>query len=196
MDFKAHLEASWHLTLRFIAPLIFMTLVMVTAGVFTLGILAPVTMAGYMQSILLMIRDGREPKIQDVFSQMNLFLPLLGFGIAVVIITALGFSLMVLPGILISLAVSFCCLYVVPLMTDRKMGLVNAVKESISMSLHGDIAEHAVVVILFMGISWIGTCVVIGWLFTQPLATVFLLLVYQERTSQMPSDSQHLKQKM
>jgi uncharacterized membrane protein len=196
MDFKKHLETSWHLTLRFIAPLILMTLVMVTASVFTLGILAPVTMAGYMQSILLMIRDGREPKIQDVFSQMNLFLPLLGFGLAAVIATAVGFSLMVLPGILISLAVSFCCLYVIPLMTDRKMGLIDAVKKSISMSLQGDIPEHAVVVILFIGISWIGSCVLIGWLFTQPLATIFLLLVYQERTSQMPVEGQPLKQKM
>ena len=69
MNFKYHLETAWNMTLKFIAPLIFITLVMFLLWFFTFGILAPVTMAGYMSSILLMLRDGREPKIQDLFIQ-------------------------------------------------------------------------------------------------------------------------------
>ncbi len=185
MDFKTHLEKSWNLTLKFIVPLIFMTLVMVTVSCLTFGILAPVTMAGYMHGILLMVREGREPKIQDVFSQMKLFLPLLGFEIIVVIATIIGFWLLVLPGILIALAVSFGCLYMLPLMTDRKLGLTDAVKESISMSLRENVTDHVIVVVLFLGICWVGSFVVIGWLFTQPLATIFVLSVYEERTGQI-----------
>lgn len=189
MDFKEHLEKSWHLTLQFIVPLIFMTLVMVFSSFLTLGILGPVTLAGYIHSILLLVRDGREPKIQDVFSQMGLFLPLLGFSVVAVIAVAVGASLLILPGLLIALGIAYGCFYMMPLMTDRKLPLMDAIKESFSMALKGDPMEHAIVVILFLGISWIGSFVVVGWLFTQPLATVFLVSVYQERIIQVPPPS-------
>ena len=66
MDFKYHLETAWSLTLKHIASLIFLTLTAVAVSVVSLGFLAPVVMAGYMQSILLLVRDGREPAVQDV----------------------------------------------------------------------------------------------------------------------------------
>ena len=186
MDFKKHLEKSWDLTLEHIVPLILMTIVMVFTSIITLGIFAPVTMAGYMQAILLMTREGREPKIQDIFSQMRLFLPLLGFSLLAVIAIFVGTAMMVLPGLLIGLAIAYGCLYLIPLMTDKNLRLTDAVRESISLSLKGNPAEHAIVVILFMGISWIGSCTVIGWVFTEPLATVFLMLVYEKRKSELP----------
>ncbi len=186
MNFKYHLETAWNMTLKFIAPLIFMTLVMFLLWFFTIGILAPVTMAGYMHSILLMVRDGREPKIQDLFSQMKLFLPLLGFSILVFIATMIGFMLLVLPGIVISLVISFCCLYMLPLMTDKDLGLFDAIKESYTMTTQGVFVDQIVVLILFLGISAAGSAVFIGSLFTQPLATIFLLSVYEEKIKQPP----------
>ena len=186
MNFKYHLETAWNMTLKFIAPLIFITLVMFLLWFFTIGILAPVTMAGYMHSILLMLRDGREPKIQDLFTQMKLFLPLLGFSILVFIATVIGFMLLVLPGILISLVISFCCLYMLPLMTDKELGLFEAVKESYTMTTQGVFTDQIVVLILFLGISAAGSAVFIGSLFTQPLATIFLLSVYEEKIKQPP----------
>ena len=186
MNFKYHLETAWNMTLKFIAPLIFMTLVMFLLWFFTIGILAPVTMAGYMHSILLMLRDGREPKIQDLFSQMKLFLPLLGFSILVFIATVIGFMLLVLPGIVISLVISFCCLYMLPFMTDKELGLFEAVKESYTMTTRGVFIDQIVVLILFLGISAAGSAVFIGSLFTQPLATIFLLSVYEEKIKQPP----------
>jgi hypothetical protein len=186
MNFKYHLETAWNMTLKFIAPLIFMTLVMFLLWFFTIGILAPVTMAGYMHSILLMVRDSREPKIQDLFSQMKLFLPLLGFSILVFIATMIGFMLLVLPGIVISLVISFCCLYMLPLMTDKDLGLFDAIKESYTMITQGVFIDQIVVLILFLGISAAGSAVFIGSLFTQPLATIFLLSVYEEKIKLPP----------
>jgi len=186
MNFKYHLETAWNMTLKFIAPLIFITFVMFLLWFFTIGILAPVTMAGYMHSILLMLRDGREPKIQDLFTQMKLFLPLLGFSILVFIATVIGFMLLVLPGIVISLVISFCCLYMLPLMTDKELGLFEAVKESYTMTTQGVFTDQIVVLILFLGISAAGSAVFIGSLFTQPLATIFLLSVYEEKIKQPP----------
>jgi len=184
MNFKYHLETAWNMTLKFIAPLIFITLVMFLLWFFTIGILAPVTMAGYMHSILLMLRDDREPKIQDLFSQMRLFLPLLGFSILVFIATVIGFMLLVLPGIVISLVISYCCLYMLPLMTDKELGLFDAIKESFTMTTRGEFIDQVVILILFLGISAAGSAVFIGSLFAQPLATIFLISVYEEKIKQ------------
>jgi uncharacterized membrane protein len=178
MDFKYHLETAWKLTLQYISPLIFMTLAMIVISFITLGILGPVVMAGYMQSILLLIREGRKPKVQDIFSQMRLFFPLLLFGILAFIITLIGIKLFFLPGVVFVLAMSFYCIYMLPLMTDRNLGLIDAIKESFSIVTKGHLVDHVVVFILFAGISAIGSSVFIGSLFTQPLATLFLMSVY------------------
>ena len=181
MDFKTYLENSWRLTLQYIVPLILLTLVLFGLIIFTLGILAPVVLAGYMQSILYMLRDGREPKLQDLFSQMNLFLPLLGFGVVVFLATAVGFVLLVIPGVMVMFGISFTCIYMLPLMTDQKLGLIDAVKTSYDMSMKGSLADHFVMIIIFFGIIMIGNAVFIGSLFAHPLATVFLLMVYDEK---------------
>lgn len=185
MDFKSHLELAWKLNLQYIAPLILMTLVMAVAGFLSIGILAPVMMAGYMQSVLLMLRSGREPKVQDLFSEMRLFLPLLGFGVVVFIAVMIGLSFFFLPGIVIICGISFVCLYMMPLMTDRNYDVIGAVKKSYKIVSGEDLMDHAIVAILFLGITTIGSSVFIGFLFTQPLATIFLLSVYEKKMDQM-----------
>ncbi|MGE0083497.1 MAG: hypothetical protein AB7S75_03670 [Desulfococcaceae bacterium] len=186
MDFKTHLEKAWALTMKYIVPMILMTLVMAIAGALSLGILIPVMMAGYMQSVLMMVRSGREPRIQDLFSEMGLFLPLLGFGLSVFVLVMIGISLFVLPGIVIICGLSYICLYMLPLMTDRKFSVIDAIKESFRMVTSNDIMDHIITAILFLGISTIGGSVFIGFLFTQPLATIFLMIVYEEKISTNP----------
>lgn len=181
MDFKKHIERAWNLTLKHIAALILMTLTMSVVAILTFGILAPVTFAGYINSLLLLMREGREPKIQDIFSQMRLFFPLLFLGIVLFLATLLGFMLMVLPGIIVLLAAVFFCLYTLPLMTDKGLGLFAALKESYAMSMQGNLLDQIIVVILIVGISAIGHSVFIGHLFTQPLATLFLVSIYEEK---------------
>jgi len=181
MDFKRHIETAWNLTLGNIVALIIITLVMVAVSSLTLGIMAPVVMAGYTQSLLQLVRNGREPRVQDLFSHMNLFLPLLGFGFAVFLAASIGFTLLFIPGIVVIVAVSFCCIYMLPLMTDKGLGLMDAIKESYAMARNGELIDHVVVVIITLAISLIGGTVFIGVLFTQPLATLFLLSTYEER---------------
>jgi hypothetical protein len=182
MDFKKHLETAWNITLQHIVILILMTLVTLVVSFLTLGILAPVVMAGFTHAIIQLMRDGKEPRIEDLFSQMKLFLPLLGFSIVVFIITMMGFFLFVLPGLAVLFAVTFSCIYMIPLMTDKKMGLIDAIKSSWTMAFANGLADHIVVVILFIGLMAIGTSVFIGTLLTQPFATVFLISVYLEKT--------------
>jgi hypothetical protein len=130
-----------------------------------------------------MIRQGREPKIQDLFSQLNLFLPLLGFGFMVCIVTAIGFIFLVFPGILTTLVIASVCFFMIPLMIDKKIGLFAAIKESFSLAKQGSFLDHFVAVVLFIAIIAVGSAVFIGSLFTQPLATVFLLSVYEGKSA-------------
>ncbi len=184
MDFKKHLLLAWNLTLKHIVSLIILTLVMLVLSVITLGILMPVLMAGYIHSLLMLVRTGREPKVQDLFSQMRLFFPLLAFFFVVFIALMIGFSIFFLPGFIISLAVTYCCIYMIPLMVDRQLNIIDAVKVSYSMALSGNFADHAVLVIIYLGLSMIGSSFILGALFTQPLATLILLSVYDEKIIQ------------
>ena len=81
MDFKQLIERSFNLTLENIVALILLTLLLVAISGLSLGLLAPVASAGYMHAMIRMVLEGREPRMQDIFSHMHLFLPLLGFGI-------------------------------------------------------------------------------------------------------------------
>jgi len=181
MDMKAHLTAAWDLWLKNITPLVLMTVVMFLVGMVTLGILAPVLLAGYVDSILLLTRDGRQPRVGDLFGQMRLFFPLLVFGLAMVVISVIAFSFFFLPGVALGLAVTYFCLYMIPLMVDRNLPLMEAIKGSVSMVAGKGVGDQIVAAAIFIGISAVGGSVPFLVLFAQPLATVFLMRVYDER---------------
>jgi uncharacterized membrane protein len=183
MNFNNQFKTSWNLTLSFIVPLIILTLVMFGICMLTLGLLAPPMMAGYTYSLFRLIREKREPKVNDLFSQMRLFLPLLGFGIAAFVLTGIGYLLLFLPGLVLTLALAFCCIYMLPLMVDKDMKLFDALKESYSMATNGEIIDHLVLVILYFGIMAIGSSIFIGALFSLPFSTLLLLLVYEEKSA-------------
>lgn len=140
-----------------------------------------------MQSLLQAIRDDRKPEVGDLFSQMRLFVPLLIFSILVFLVFMVGFAMLVLPGILAALALVYFCLYLLPLMTDREMGLVDAVKESSRMALQAPVIDHVVVVALYLGISALGQSLVLTALFTHPFATLFILSVFMEKSQALPA---------
>ena len=181
MDFKRLIEKSFNLTLENVVALILLTLLLIAVSAISFGLLAPVASAGYMHAVIRLVREGREPRMQDIFSHMNLFLPLLGFGILVTVVIFIGYALLVLPGIILACLITYACLYMLPLMTDRQMPLFDAIKESWRMVTTGNLADNIIVAILFIGVITIGGSTLIGTLLTQPFATVFLAVVYLEK---------------
>lgn len=181
MDFKEHLTTAWQQTLKFIGPVLILTLAHILVSVFSLGILAPVATAGYMQSLLLALRQGRAPEVKDLFSEMRLFLPLLLFGFLVTAALLLGFSLLILPGILITAGLLFATIYMVPLMTDSRLGLMEALKTSWSMATTEPWTDQLILTLLYLVIMSLGASVAVATLFTLPLATFLVLSVYEER---------------
>ena len=112
---------------------------------------------------------------------MKLFFPLLGFAVVFFILALIGFLLFFLPGVAVVLAVSYCCLFMLPLMTDKNLGLIDAVKASYSMVMLENMTDMIGVFLIFVGLLAAGSSIFIGFLFTQPFASVFLLSVYEEK---------------
>lgn len=189
MDFKQHLQTAWESTLKFIVPVILLTVVQLIVVMFSFGILAPVTSAGYMQSLLRALREGREPKIGDLFSEMRLFFPLLVFGILAMILISLGFVLLIVPGFVVAAFLVFATIYMMPLMTDKDMGLMEALKESWRMAVEKPMADQVVLMLLYLVIMALGGSIAVAILFTQPLATFLVLSVYRERLEEGNTDT-------
>ncbi len=184
MDFKNLIEESWSSTTRFIGPVLLLTIVMIVLCMVSLGILTPVLTAGYMQSLLLAMRDKRQPEVGDLFSQMRLFLPLFFFSILVIAAIVIGFVLLILPGIAVIIFVSFAAFYLLPLMTDRGYGLVDGLKESWRLATKAPISDHLVTTVIYMVIMSLGGAVPFAFLVAQPLATSFLVAAYERRAEQ------------
>ncbi len=189
MDFRQHLQTAWESTLEFIVPVILLTLVQVIVVMFSFGILAPVTSAGYMQSLLRTLREGREPRLGDLFSEMRLFLPLLVFGILAMILISLGFVLFVIPGFVAAAFLLFATIYMMPLMTDKDMGLMEALKESWRMAVKKPLADQMILILLYLVIMILGSSIPVAILFTQPLVTFLVLSVYRERLQEGDADT-------
>ena len=183
MDFKNLIVQSWNYTLRFLGPVLLVTLVQLVLIIVSFGILAPVTTAGYIQSLMLAVREGRQPQVGDLFSQMRLFLPLLIYFILVTMFVALGFMLLVIPGFAVIGFVAFASFYMIPLMTDRKLGLIEALKTSWDHVTRAPVSDHLILAILYVVIMSLGSSLPFAFLLTQPIATFLMIGAYLEKVA-------------
>lgn len=180
MDMKYHIETAWRLCINNVVPLIILTLVVAVVSTVSIGILAPVAFAGYTHALFQLLKSNKEPRAQDTFSQLKLFLPLSIFGLVVLFVTAIGFTLFLIPGILFAVSIGYTCLYMIPIMVDRNFGIIDAAKKSISIVTGAHITDHIIVFIIYSALITIGASSFIGFLFLQPFATLFLLSVYED----------------
>ena len=178
MKIKYHIETAWEHCIGHVKSLVILTLAVAAVSFISIGILAPTAFAGYTYSLFQLLKYNRPPKAMDVFSQLRLFVPLLTFSCLVFIITFIGFNLLVIPGIVFSLIIGYICLYMIPVMVDLDYGLMDALKKSISILTHANFTDHTIVFIIFFILTTIGGFSLIGFLFLQPFATLFLLSVY------------------
>ncbi len=182
MNFKALVEATLNQSLKNVVPLIILTFVFVGLSTISLGILAPVMYAGYTASLLDMIRTGKEPGPKDVFSRMNLFLPLTLFAVALFVVVAIGFLILFLPGLIMLILAAFYLIYMIPLMVDNDLGVVDAIKQSIALVRQTDLFDHIIIIVIYSVVQALGGSTLLGMVITMPLSTIFLLLTYDHVT--------------
>jgi membrane-anchored glycerophosphoryl diester phosphodiesterase (GDPDase) len=113
---------------------------------------------------------------------MRLFLPLLVFGLVALVPIALGFIL-IIPGMIIAGFITYAAFYLLPLMTDRELGLFDGLQESWRLVTRPPVADHVVLVIIYLAIISIGGYIWFGILITQPLATFIMVNAYQENVA-------------
>ena len=181
MDFKDLIVRSWQNTLNHIGPLLLITFVQLVLIIITLGILAPVTTAGYIDSLMRVVRNDRKPEVGDLFCQMRLFLPLFLFSILVALVAFIGFSLLVLPGFAVMAFIAFAAFYLLPFMVDQKLGLFDALKASWQTAMEAPVSDHIIVVIIYVAIMSLGSSLWFAFLITQPMATFIMIEAYQSR---------------
>lgn len=181
MNFKDLVVTSWQNTLDYIGPLLLITLVQLVVIVISLGILAPVTTAGYFHALLRVVREDRKPEVGDLFSQMRLFLPLFFLSILVGVAFFIGFTLLILPGFAVLAFVAFAAFYLLPFMVDQQLGLFDALKASWDAALKEPVTDHIIVVIIYVAIMSLGSSLWFAFLITTPVATFIMIEAYRER---------------
>lgn len=185
MNFKNLIVTSWHNTLNFIGPVLLVTFVQMVLIIVSFGILAPVTTAGYVQALLLAVRDGKPPEIKDLFSQMRLFIPLTIFFLVAGFVAAIGFFMLIIPGFVVVGFIAFAAFYLVPLMTDKKRGLFDALRESWDLAMQPPVTDHIILAIIYVAIMSLGSSLPFAFLITQPLATFIVVGAYQEKVAEI-----------
>lgn len=181
MDFKDIIVRSWQNTLNHIGPLLLITFVQMILIAITIGILAPVTTAGYINSLMQVVRDDRKPEVGDLFSQMRLFFPLLLFSFLVAFVVVIGFLLAILPGIVAICFIAFAAFYMLPYMVDQRLGLFDALKSSWGTAMKAPVSDQIIVVIIYVAIMSLGSSLWFAFLITQPMATFIMIDAYKSR---------------
>ncbi len=179
-----YFSETWRLFTENLVTLLLMGLLHLVLCFVSFVLLWPVVTAGFCQSLLLLIREGREPEIKDLFSRFNLLFPLLALYIIAVIVIVVGFSLLLIPGVIMSLALTYFGLYIIPLMTDRKMKLMDAIKASYQLALEKPLTPHLLAVAVYILFNTIGGFTLIGTVLTTPFTLLFVMLVYDEKVEE------------
>jgi len=182
MDFKDLIVSSWQKMVDHIGPVLLITFIQLILIIITFGILAPVTTAGYIYSLMRVVDENRPPELGDLFSQMRLFLPLLVFSGLALLAVGIGFFLLVLPGFAVIAFISFAAFYLLPYMVEEKLGLIEALKASWNLAIKPPLSDQVIVVIIYIAIMSLGSSLPFAFLVTQPMATFIMVLAYRNRT--------------
>ncbi len=149
LDIGLALKQAARLFVKDLAPLIIAALITGALGVLTLGILAGPLVAGLYGMVIGRVRDGRQPKVGDVFSGLRRFWSYLAAALVLVLLIGLA-SITIVGGFVLAAI----WLYVFPLMVDRGLGLGQAMKASKDLVVKSGFWEHlALVIVLFVIVS-------------------------------------------
>lgn len=172
LDIGLVLKQGWRLFVKDIGPLILSTVVATLLSAVTLGILAGPLFAGLYDMILARVKEGRQPRVGDVFSCLDRFWSFLGAALVLAILIGIAF-LTIIGGILLATI----WLYVFPLMVERRLGLWEAMRVSKDLVVRGGFWEHIALVILLGVISSLGVGAL--GLLTTPFIVVAIVVAYQ-----------------
>jgi hypothetical protein len=148
LDIGLALKQGARLFFKDLGALIIAALIAGVLSIVTLGILAGPMFAGLYGMVIGRVRDGRQPKVDDVFAGFDRVWSYLGAALVLGLLVGLA-SITVVGGF----ALATIWLYVFPLMVDRGMGLGEAMKASKDLVMKVGFWEHLALVIVFFVIA-------------------------------------------
>jgi len=148
LDIGLALKQAGRLFLKDIGPLIIGAIIAGLLSIVTLGILAGPLVAGLYGMVIGRVRDGRQPRVGDVFDGFDRFWAY--FFAALVLVLLIGLASITIVG---GFLLATIWLYVFPLMVDKRMGIGEALKASKDLVVAGGFWEHLALVVLGFVIS-------------------------------------------
>lgn len=178
MDIGKYLTQSWNLTIKNWAAFVVAAIVLQVLSCITLGILALPLSAG-IYLMYLKAAQGKAVKYNEMFACMNRWLGMLGAGILALILISLGLVLVVIPGLIVMTWLMFT----LPLMADKNMGAIEAMKASMVMVNKAGILKAFLMLLVTCVIIGAGSSVAwIGSFFTMPLGMGMLAMAYKDKS--------------
>jgi len=148
IDIGLALKQAGRLFLKDIGPLIIGAIIAGLLSIVTLGILAGPLVAGLYGMVIGRVRDGRQPRVGDVFDGFDRFWAY--FFAALVLVLLIGLASITIVG---GFLLATIWLYVFPLMVDKRMGIGEALKASKDLVVAGGFWEHLALVVIGFVIS-------------------------------------------
>lgn len=131
--------------------------------------MAGVFMLGLRRSV------GQPVKFQDQFAYYPSLLPIVAVGVLQSAVTSIGFVLLILPGIYLSIALSLA----VPLKAERDLPITDCLITSLKL-VNRKFFEVAVLSLASAGLVVLGILSLVGWIWTLPWALMILAIIYRQ----------------
>lgn len=131
-------------------------------------------LAGFFK-IFLDVHRGKEISVNMIFSQSHLFLRLTLVSLLYSVMTFIGFFLLIIPGIFITVKFFFVGLFLV----DKNTGVMEAIRQGGRLT-KGNWWSVFILVFIIALLNFIGfIAFIIGTLFTAPFGTMVMISAYR-----------------
>lgn len=171
MNFRYLLARTWKLYRNGIAGLFLFFLVgFVLCGTI---VLMPSVITGWIKGILRYISEGVEPELKELWNFENYF-QILALFFGVVLFVSVAYSLLIVPGILLSVWWIYAPFFTV----DKGMSFLEAFKDSKDFVSTNNFFSHLMLLLFVITLNAVGAFFLIGWLFTAPFSFILMSLAY------------------
>jgi len=172
MDFGALLSQTWTKFIENIVDLVLFALVGFL--LFFTIILIPSSIGGLTKEFLAFARTGKKPDYNELWS-FNNYAQILLFCIVAGILIPIGFMLLIIPGVYLSIIWMYSVYYIV----DKDLDFIAAMKKSRNHVQESGFFNHFVVFLIVGIIGGVGfSAAFFGSLLTTPFTMLFMALAY------------------
>jgi hypothetical protein len=166
-------------------PLLYIagTLVVAAVSILSIGVLAGPLTVGFID-VVRRRRRGESARIADVFGGLSQFASSLLAFVVVLIASAIGFALLVIPGLIVMIASCFAFHEI----AYRKAHAVDALRASYFIARR-NLLHVLVVLVAVAALNALGGAVWFGTLLSAPFALVWMTVAYELLTGSTPEAS-------